>query len=303
MANQDPDDVGLGFAALVERMRNPFPGLGAAVYRLVRVDGRAVGFVYLRLPEDENRHMALVDVVIHPDWRRRGIGTAVLRGLLPELVGLDRRTVEGWLVVAGSPGDLWAKSLGFRTVRSVARMELRFADADRALWEVVPPDGYRVVRWAGAAPESLVGSYASARSAIHDAPSGQTEFRQPEWTVARVRESEARALEQGVDQRVVVALSGDTVVGLTEVVMLPDRKGEYFQGDTAVLAAHRGRRIGLWLKGEMARWLTAEDPGLTRVTTATESDNHHMIRVNREMGFRLSSTELVVAHHVAELAL
>ncbi|WP_309114185.1 hypothetical protein [Saccharothrix sp.] len=67
------------------------------------------------------------------------------------------------------------------------------------------------------------------------------------------------------------------------------------------MAAHRGRRIGAWLKGELLRWM-AEDPAAVRVSTATESDNHHMIRVNRELGRQDLPTELVLAHDTAALA-
>ncbi|RKT52857.1 GNAT family N-acetyltransferase [Saccharothrix australiensis] len=298
----DPADGALDHDSVVTRMRNPFPGLGDAGYRLVRVGGEAVGLVYLRYPEDENRHLVLAEVVVQPDRRRRGIGTAALRALLPELRACGRRVIEGWLVVEDSAGDRWAKSLGFRTVRSVTRMGLDFACADRSRWDVAPPAGYRLERWVGAAPERLLASYAEARSAIHDAPTGQTEFRQPDWTPERVRAAEEEDRAKGVEQRVVVALRGDTVVGLTEVVRVPHRRDEYYQGDTAVLAAHRGRRIGLWLKGAMARWLVAERPEPTRVTTATGSDNEHMIRVNRELGFHVVNTQLVIAHDVEALS-
>ncbi|MBB5957483.1 mycothiol synthase [Saccharothrix tamanrassetensis] len=300
-ANADPEDDELDFDSVVARMRNPFPGLGDAAYWLVRNENGVVGLAYLRLPEDENSHMALTEVVVDPEHRRQGIGTAVLRALLPEMRARARRVVEGWLVVQDSPGDRWAKSLGFRTVRTVVRMGLEIADADRSRWEVRTPEGYRLERWVGAVPEGLLAPYAEARSAIHDAPTGQTEFRQPDWTPERIREGEAEARGQGVEQRVVVALHGDAVVGLTEVIRLPRRPDEYYQGDTAVLAAHRGRRIGLWLKGEMARWLVADRPGLQRITTATESDNEHMIRVNREMGFHTVRSVLVLAQDISAL--
>jgi len=294
----DPEDGAVDYDSLVARMRNPFPGLGAAGYRLVRAGDGVVGLVYLRFPEDENRHLALAEVVVHPDHRRRGIGTAAVRALLPELRARGRRVVEGWLVEAGGPGDRWARTLGFRTVRSVTRMALDLAGADRSRWVVEPPAGYRLERWTDAAPRELLASYARARCAIHDAPSGRSEFRSPDWTPRRVREAERENRAKGITQRVVAALCGDAVVGLTEVVRPPRRRDEYLQGDTAVLAAHRGRRIGLWLKGEMARWLLAEEPGLTRVSTATDSDNEHMIRVNHEMGFHITETRLVIAHGV-----
>ncbi len=47
----------------------------------------------------------------------------------------------------------------------------------------------------------IVASYAAARSAIHDAPMGATEFNHPEWTVERVRETEAELRRDNVEQR------------------------------------------------------------------------------------------------------
>ncbi|MFI9812293.1 GNAT family N-acetyltransferase [Saccharothrix variisporea] len=299
VAEGDPDD--LDYERLVTRMRHPMPGLGPAEFRLVRVAGEVVGVVYTRYPEAPNDHMALCEVVVHPDHRRRGIGTQVLRTLLPDFRARGRRTVEAWLVVEDSPGDRWAKWLGFRTARSIARLGLDFADADRSLWHVDPPAGYELVRWTGTTPDDLVESTARARGAIHDAPTGDTEFREPEWTAQRVRETEAEYRDGGVEQRVVAAVRDGEVVGLTEVIRLPSRPDRFYQGYTAVLGAHRGRRIGLWLKGDMLRWL-AEDPTAARITTATESENHHMIRVNRELGWHDLPTDLVLAHDVAALA-
>ncbi|CCH28440.1 GNAT family N-acetyltransferase [Actinosynnema sp. NPDC047251] len=299
---RDPeDDDRPDFEAAVERMRNPFPGLGEASFRLVRDAGTAVAVAYLRFPEDQNAHIVVVDVIVHPDHRRRGVGTKVLRHLAAEFAARGRRVVEGWLVPEDGPGDLWGRGLGFRTVRAIARLRLDLATADRALWDVPPPAGYRVARWPVAVPEEYLESYAVARGAIHDAPIGQTEFRPPEWTAERVREYEAQAREQGNDQRVVVALHGDTVVGLSEVLIVPHHPQECYQGDTAVLTAHRGHRIGLWLKGEMARWLTEDRPEVRRLSTATEGDNDHMIRVNHEMGFRSLTSSLVIACPVADL--
>lgn len=298
VAEGDPDD--LDRDQLVTRMRNPVPGLGPAEFRLVRVAGEVVGVVYTRYPDAPNDHMALTEVVVHPDHRRRGIGTEVLRGLLPDFRARGRRTVEAWRVVEGSPGDRWARWLGFRVVRSIARLGLDFADADRALWDVEPPVGYRLERWIGTTPDHLVESCARARGAIHDAPTGDSEFREPEWTARRVRETEAEHRAFGVEQRVVAAVRDGEVVGLTEVIRLASRPDEFYQGYTAVLAAHRGRRIGAWLKGTVLRW-PAEDPAVVRISTATEGDNHHMIRVNRELEWRDLEAELVLAQDLAAL--
>ncbi|MFD0204949.1 MULTISPECIES: GNAT family N-acetyltransferase [Saccharothrix] len=292
------------FEDVVARLRRPFPGVGPAGHWVVRDAGGIVAFGYARFPEEENSHLAVATVVVHPEHRRRGVATRLLRAVLPRLRERGRTVIEDWRLVEGRPGTDWALRLGFRTVRALAPMVMAVADADRARWPVELPPGYRVERWIGAAPERVVASYAAARSAIHDAPMGTTEFALPQWTVERVRENEAELRAEDVEQRVVAAVHEATgeVVGLTEVVLLPREPHTSHQGDTAVLAAHRGRGLGSALKGVMAHWLVEDHPDLEHMHTVTNADNEHMIRVNRELGMTAERTELVVAHDVDALA-
>jgi GNAT superfamily N-acetyltransferase len=58
------------------------------------------------------------------------------------------------------------------------------------------------------------------------------------------------------------------------------------QADTCVVPAHRGRRLGMWLKTTMLQWLLAEEPRLLGITAWNASANEHMLRINVELGFR-----------------
>jgi mycothiol synthase len=299
----DGDEPVPTYEEVVERLRNPFPGVGPAGHWVVRDAGGIVAFGYARFPEEENSHIAVATVVVHPSSRRQGVATRLSRAVLPELAARGRTVIEDWGLVEGRPGTDWAHRLGFETVRAVAAMGLVVADADRTRWPVDLPEDYRVERWINAAPEAVVASYAAARSAIHDAPMGTTEYTLPQWTVDRVRENEAELRDENVEQRVVVAVHEATgeVVGLTEVVLLPHGPRTSYQGDTSVVAAHRGHGLGLGLKGVMAHWLVEDHPDLARMSTYTSSDNEHMIRVNHELGMTVERTELVVAHEITSL--
>lgn len=288
---------------VVERLRNPFPGVGSAGYWVARDATGIVAFGYARFPESENTHMAVATVVVHPQSRRRGVGRRVLHAILPQLRARGRTVVEDWGLPAGGTGAEWAHGLGFRTARTVVHQDLVVAEADRARWPVGLPEGYRVRRWVGAAPEDVVEPYAAARNAILDAPMGTTAFRPPEWTVERVRAAEAEVRQQNSEQRTVVAVHEATgvVAGLTEVVVLPHGPRTAHQGDTVVQAAHRGRGLGVSLKGVMAHWLLSDHPDLERMETFTNADNEHMIRVNHRLGLTTTSTRLVIAHDVEEL--
>jgi GNAT superfamily N-acetyltransferase len=282
-----PGEPPLPLAELVARMKRPMPGSGAVAYWLGRRGGEVVAFAEARFLDEENSDIGLTDVRVHPAHRRQGIGAAMLRALLPELKLHARRVVECWEVVEGTAGQLWAEALGFRPVRVIARQVLVIADVDRTLWEVDVPDGYQLLRWKGYAPPSVVDSYAVARGAIHDAPLGESGFRWPEWTAPRVRAKEAELRVQGLVQRVVVALHelSGTVAGFTELCTHPRRPDWGYQRDTAVLAAHRGAGLGGCVKAHMMRWLLVDCPALERVSTTTDAENAHMIRVNRQVGY------------------
>lgn len=290
-----PDEVPLTRDAVVARLSTPFPGLGATLYWVARSGGTIEGVAQARLPEDENAHLGLVEVVVRPDVRGRGLGSALYAAVVPELRSRGRTVVETSQVVAGGDGERWAVGRGFGVVRSIAVQSLSIADADRSLWTVDVPDGYRVLRWRGTAPDEWVASYAEARGGIHDAPVGGQDRSEPDWTVERVRRAEEEFHRQDVDQRVVVVVHEATgrVVGLTEVIVLPYRQYEALQGDTVVVAAHRGHGLGRCLKGTMSWWLAGR-PGLQHIRTATSTDNAHMLAVNHALGYATVRTMLTV---------
>jgi RimJ/RimL family protein N-acetyltransferase len=165
---------------------------------------------------------------------------------------------------------------------------LHVADVDPRLWDVSPPAGFRVQQWAGAAPEALVAAFAAARNAIGDAPSGESSYREPEWTIDRVRQAEAERREAGDDVRFVVAVHEETgaVVALTGMLVRPGYSDLCWQRDTVVVGSYRGLGLGRVVKAAMMRWLLAEIPGLGRVVTSNAADNAHMIRVNEQLGYK-----------------
>ncbi|ONI90886.1 hypothetical protein ALI22I_10600 [Saccharothrix sp. ALI-22-I] len=297
-----PDEVPVTFEALVGSMRTPPAGFGPRRYWVVRRDGGIVAVAFVNLPDAENGHLALVTITVHPRLRRRGIGTAFLRDLLPRLEG--RPVVEGWEITSGGAGEHWAVSVGFRVVNTMVLQLLPVAEVDRSTWDVAVPAGYRVEDWVGAAPDALLESFARARNALRDAPFGEIDFQAPLWTGDRVREAEADLRARGVEQRMVVAVheeSGD-VVGVTEVEVRPHRPHWASQRETSVLGAHRGHGLGRCIKAHMARRLLTDRPDIERFYTTTSADNTHMIRVNEAIGYRTVRTQVSVKQDVTVLA-
>ncbi|MFB7668597.1 GNAT family N-acetyltransferase [Kitasatospora sp. NPDC056138] len=291
-------------AAFTEQLRMSASLLGSQRFWVARVRGRIVGMATLTLPDHENLQLTITDVRVAPENRRQGIGTALLRATLPDSRAAGRPVVTGQGLKVGGDGEKWASALGFAKVQEFVLQDLTVPDVDPELWRVSAPDGFRAEKWTGAAPDALVAGYARARTAIMDAPTGESSLQFPDWTVERVRQHEADLRERGEEQRIVVAVheSTSTVVGLTEMVISPERPTVGYQQETAVLPAFRGHGLGRFVKARQMQWLTAERPEIDWVATNTAADNSHMIRVNHQVGYRTNATVADVEAHVDALA-
>ena len=287
MTDDHPDQSLPPLTEYVELISQPRTGLGPISRWVAREDGRIVAAASVTLPEQENSHLTIVRVIVPPERRRRGIGTALLKAVLPD-PGADGRTVVmGNAVKSDASGELWARSLGFVRTEAWVRQFLTLPDVDPVLWDRPVADGFRLERWIDAAPETLLAEYARGRTAILDAPHGDTAMEHENWTPERVREDEASLRDRGIEHRVVVAVheAGGRVAAITEVDFWDSQPGQAAQGDTAVAAEFRGRGLGLAIKGAMLRWLTAERPTVTEIHTHTAQDNVHMIRINHALGY------------------
>ena len=253
--------------------------------------GRMTGTGALIRLGEQNPHFAVVDVTVHPEHRRRGTGTALLRHIAAEAAEAGLTTLHAEGVHVGGPGQAWAAALGFAVVQQTALQSLDMTHADRSSWQVSGPPGYRIARWVDRAPDDLLPSYAAARNAIADRPHGGTSYTDTLWTPQRVRDDEAAALAASRQTRVVVAVHEQTseLAGLTYLEVRYRRPDIAVQQDTVVLPAHRGRRLGVWMKAANLEWLAADHPQVTRVVTSTAADNEYMLAVNRQVGFSLDA--------------
>ncbi|GAA4990888.1 GNAT family N-acetyltransferase [Kitasatospora paranensis] len=85
-----PEDPPLTREGAIGRLRTPPVHEGPGRVWAGHLDGRPAGTVRLSLPEAPNDGIANVEVCVHPELRRRGIGTALLRSVLPEVLESGR---------------------------------------------------------------------------------------------------------------------------------------------------------------------------------------------------------------------
>jgi len=283
-----PHDPVLPAADLAARLRHPDRPDRRMVRLVARTTAGLVGHASIWMSLLDNPKMGLADIRVHPGQRRRGIGTALLRAVAAEMTA-DGRTILLGETDAGGPGDGFARAAGGRVVETDRLSLLRLTDVDWTAVEAAASaghPGYRLVSTTGRTPDHLLESYARAKTAMNDAPHGATDLEDFVFTADRLRAEETGLLEVG-ELRVLFAVHEATgeIAGFTEtgVGRQPERAQ---QQDTAVVPAHRGSGLGLWMKSAMLLRLRAERPDVAEVITGNSTGNRHMLAINERLGFR-----------------
>lgn len=221
-----------------------------------------------------------VDVFVAAQYRRRGIGTALLAELRSAAreVGATSFFGHHW----SEDGAAFAAKIGARDDQRDVRATLDLRAAD--LPEPSVPAGWRLATWIGSAPEDLIESYTCCRDAMSDAPD-PAGMEWPPMTVGDVRELEETAAKRGREMRVTVAIDdGNEVAAFTDLRVTP---GATTAGtdDTAVIASARGRGLARAVKVESLRRLRADRPEVETVTTMNAEHNAAMRHINTSVGF------------------
>lgn len=257
--------------------------------------GEVVACYLLMLPDRENVTTAECALYVAPDARRCGRGSE----LLAHCAGQARRADRSRLAAEtpdGSAGAAFAAALG--ATSGIAEV-LRLLAVDAALAARLPglraaaeqrADGYTLLSWLGETPAEYLDDSVRLSAAMADAP--RDEGVEPElWDADRIVRAEQTLQEAGQRLYCVAAMHEPTgrLAAITQIGTDPGTPGWGFQSLTAVLADHRGHRLGLLVKVAMLERLIADRPDVTRIVTGNAGANEHMIAINEQLGFEVGS--------------
>ncbi|GAA3338900.1 GNAT family N-acetyltransferase [Amorphoplanes nipponensis] len=298
-----PFDTLEGYRA---RLRYPWPSQELEQYLAVR-DGAPVGHLELGLPQLDNRDNVNMLLCVLPAERRAGAGRAMLTFAIERARALGRRHLIG--ASAGGPasspsgpsggggpagpggpvsdGAAFAAAVG--AVPGLVELRSRLDVTAAAPADVPPPPGYRIVRWTGTPPGEYLDDVGYLDSRLNlDAPVGDLA-----WEPTRVDAARVRATEEMLRARGCVTFhtgavdeAGGRLVAWTVISGRAGHARHAWQGITMVDPAHRGRRLGLTIKIQNLAYARAGRPGLREIDTFNAAQNDHMLRINREVGFR-----------------
>lgn len=274
------------------------------VGRVGGADGPVVAVGEISVSEYDNTHLAWLGVTVHPEHRRRGHGTALLRFLEARGAELGRTSfgTDGW---DSSSTSGFAERHGYEQRSVEACRVQRLPGLDRDRWErgyaaaLAAAPAYELVRAPFPTPAADLPALAEMAAAMNDAPTDDLDIEDEVFSAERIGAYERAQLARGHRMYRVVArhretgeLAGHTVVAVEAAEGTP-REGYAHQHDTSVVAAHRGHRLGYLLKVEMLRWLADVEPAVHTIETWNAASNDHMVGVNEELGYELVGRSLV----------
>lgn len=235
------------------------------LYLLAEEQSRAVGLALVAPTDSPNRRY--VGVRVLPDWRRRGIGSALYEPALAHARALEPEWISTMVSEADPDSLAWAERRGFEESSRQVELILGLHGDEQPL---PPPDGIEIVE---VTPDLHEAAYELTKEAWEDLPVP---------VPLEVAPFDVWLEEDMPGPISFAAMENGEMVGFAGLIAR-EVPGLLEHGLTATRRAHRRRGIALALKRHEIAWAAAN--GYRELITFTQDRNDGMQAINLGLGF------------------
>ncbi|MDE3193040.1 MAG: GNAT family N-acetyltransferase [Chloroflexota bacterium] len=295
---ESPDDPPPPYEAMAAqfRMSSPFREMhwSGAFHA-----GRVVGGAMMMIDKTgANTNVRQVYLQVLPEHRRRGIARALLASVLAEIGDESGVVIHTWTTTRMPAGIACAERFGGEPALRMRTNQLDVASVDRGLmeeWARRDPPGYRLEWIDDDVPDRLMDNVITAIQTMNTSPREGLQVEDFVVTPEIVRDRERQRRERGSDHWMLLAVDEATgqTAAFTEINIDRRTPTVLWQGGTATIPEHRGKKLGKWVKGRMMLRILDELPAVRSVRTNNAGSNAPMLAINEQMGYRFAYDNFV----------
>jgi GNAT superfamily N-acetyltransferase len=241
-----------------------------------------------------NKNVARLFILVDKKYRRKKIGLTLFSKAIEKskmdnikTVMCNTSSLEGWNFLT---------SLGGKIVLNTSESYLEMEKVNWELIDYLKTDGYKNnpgvrIENFNIIPEEILEKYVELESKVLSIlPLGGLPV-QEKTSKETVRENEKQCFENKVEILYKIAIDQkENFLGFTYIYFNPETPEVIDQRLTGVPKEYQGRKLGRFLKADMVLEIRNRFPTVKKIYTANADFNEPILKINRELGFKLINT-------------